>query len=82
MVRIRNVGADEDEATGGKGKDECEPGFGVDGKESTEYGVDGWVWARSWAYVDRRRGLEGVNDGVSRSSCGGRWGEDSFACGC
>ena len=42
IVRIRNVGALEDEATGGKGKGDCELGFGVDGKgESRDRGVDG-----------------------------------------
>jgi len=42
MVRIRNVGALEDEATGGKGKGDCELWFGVDGKEeSGGRGVDG-----------------------------------------
>ena len=81
MDRIRNVGALEDEAIGGKGKEDCELGFGVDGNgESRDRGVDGWVWARSWAYVDRRRGLEGVNVGVPRSSCGGSCGGNSFAC--
>jgi len=81
MVRIRSVGAVEDEATGGKGKGDCEPGFGVDGKgESRGRGVDGWVWARSWAYVDRRRGLEGVNGGVPVSSWSGGLGANSFVC--
>ena len=47
MVRIRNVGAVDDEATGGKGKGDGELGFGVDGRgESRDRGVDGWVWAR------------------------------------
>jgi len=42
MVRIRNVGALEDEATGGKGKGDWELGFGVDGNgESMDRGVDG-----------------------------------------
>lgn len=42
MVRIRKVGAVEDEATGGKGKGDGELGFGVDGKgESSDRGVDG-----------------------------------------
>lgn len=42
MVRIRNVGALEDEATGGKGKGDCELRFGVDGEgESRDRGVDG-----------------------------------------
>ena len=42
MVRIRNVGAVEDEATGGKGKDDWELEFGVDGKgESRDRGVGG-----------------------------------------
>ena len=44
MVRIRSVGAVEDEATGGKGKGDGELRFGVDGKEvSRGRGVDGWV---------------------------------------
>ena len=44
MVRIRSVGAVEDEATGGEGKGDGELRFGVDGKEvSRGRGVDGWV---------------------------------------
>lgn len=42
MVRIRNVGAVEDEATGGKGKGDSELRLGVDGKgESRGRGVEG-----------------------------------------
>jgi hypothetical protein len=42
MVRIRNVGAVEDEATGGKGNGDGELRYGVDGKgESRDRGVDG-----------------------------------------
>lgn len=42
MVRIRNVGAVDDEATGGKGNGAGEPGFGVDGTgESRDRGVGG-----------------------------------------
>ena len=42
MVRIRNVGALEDEATGGKGKGDWELRLGVDGNgESMDRGVDG-----------------------------------------
>jgi len=71
IVRIRSVGALEDEATGGKGNGDGELGFGVDGNgDSTDRGVGGWVWARCWAYVDRRRGLECVKVGVPGSSCG------------
>ena len=47
IVRIRSVGAVEDEATGGKGKGDGELKFGVVGKgESRGRGVGGWVWAR------------------------------------
>lgn len=42
MVRIRKVGVVEEEATGGKGKGDCEWRFGVDGEgESRDRGVDG-----------------------------------------